>query len=239
MSTEYLVIPDWNKLQHYKYRRPPWIKLHASWLDDPVYRSLSSAQQAHFFNLFLIASKHEHGHIPNDRKYLREVGQIAAKSIDKFINLGLIRLQCDSETTDENKVTEDIQGNSASTLLASREQDALPEGEAEAKAKAKAEQQGNSVYTTSRHGNFESAEVLTAGLNQLNKSIPSPSPEIPGRRQSRRNGHFDDIKIAVQKLLSAGIAVPADIDKIAKLAQISPKQVKEAIKQLREDGKQY
>lgn len=106
MNTEYLVIPGWRKMQHYKYRWPPWIKLHFSWLDNTNFRSLTRAEQGDYFKLFLIAAKHKHGHISNDRKYLREVGQIASKSIKKFIKLGLIRVQCDSETIDEDNATD-------------------------------------------------------------------------------------------------------------------------------------
>jgi hypothetical protein len=240
MSKDYLVIPNWSKLQVYKDRRPPWVKLHSEWLDDLNFRSLTRAEQGDYFKLFLIASKYEHAHIPNNRKFLREIGQIASKSIDKFIKLGLVRVQCDSESTDEDEATDDVQGNSASSVLASCKQDALPEGEGEGETETETEteQQGTSVSSISKDSNCESAEVLITGFNQLSESIPSPSPETPGRRQSRKNGPFTDVKNAVDKLLSTGVVEPTEINKIAKLAQISPKQVKEAIKQLREDGKQ-
>ncbi len=235
MNTKYLVIPDWEKTQHYKYRNPPWIKLYSSWLDDPTFRSLTRAEQGDFFKLLLIATKYDHGRIPDHRKYLREVGQIAAKSIEKFIKTELIRLQCGGDTIDEVKVTEDVQGDSASTLLASRTQDALPEGETETET----ERQGKAVNSTWRSGDCQSAKFILTGLNQLNKSTPSPSPKVPASRQSRKNGPFDDIKNAVEKLLSKGVVDSTETDKIAQLAGITPKQVKAAMKQLLEDGSHY
>lgn len=38
---EWIVIPDWGQLQHYKKRRPTWLKLYVSLNSDDRYLSLS------------------------------------------------------------------------------------------------------------------------------------------------------------------------------------------------------
>jgi hypothetical protein len=40
-QTDYIVIPNWPKFQHYKDRLPPWIKLYLELLHKPEWRRLS------------------------------------------------------------------------------------------------------------------------------------------------------------------------------------------------------
>jgi len=54
---EYLRFKGWEKLQHYKDRNPPWIKLHNYILDDFYYCQLPDNTKAHLTNLMLLASR--------------------------------------------------------------------------------------------------------------------------------------------------------------------------------------
>jgi len=45
MSDGWIVIPNWDRYQHYADRAPAWIKDHASQLDDDEYISLTFAQR--------------------------------------------------------------------------------------------------------------------------------------------------------------------------------------------------
>ena len=54
---------NWQTFQHYKDRNPPWIKLHKSLLDDPVFQCLPVASRALAPMLWLQASCEVDGHI--------------------------------------------------------------------------------------------------------------------------------------------------------------------------------
>jgi len=57
-------IKGWSDFQHYKDRKPPWIKLHRSLLDDPDFFNLSDAAKATLPMLWLIASDYD-GYLPS------------------------------------------------------------------------------------------------------------------------------------------------------------------------------
>lgn len=52
---------NWDEFQHYKDRRPPWIKLHRALLDDREYQRLPLASRALAPMLWLLASESEDG----------------------------------------------------------------------------------------------------------------------------------------------------------------------------------
>lgn len=56
-----LVPKDWSRFQHYKNRRPPWIKLHRELLDDRDFMSMSLAGKALAPLVWLLASESEDG----------------------------------------------------------------------------------------------------------------------------------------------------------------------------------
>jgi hypothetical protein len=57
----FLKVPNWREFQHYKNRRPPWIKLHRTLLDNYDYHQLPLASRALAPCLWLIASDDENG----------------------------------------------------------------------------------------------------------------------------------------------------------------------------------
>ncbi len=59
-------IKNWHEFQHYRDRKPPWIKLHRSILDDYEFHCLTDASKALAPCLWLLASEYEHGEIPFD-----------------------------------------------------------------------------------------------------------------------------------------------------------------------------
>ena len=50
-------VKNWNKFQHFKDRRPPWIKLYRDLLDDLEWFELDATSSKHLINLWLIASE--------------------------------------------------------------------------------------------------------------------------------------------------------------------------------------
>ena len=57
-------VRNWRKYQHYKDRRPNWIKVHRSLLDDPTFFSLSDGDARLLFLLWLLASEEDDGTLP-------------------------------------------------------------------------------------------------------------------------------------------------------------------------------
>jgi hypothetical protein len=60
-------IKGWNKFQHFKDRRPPWIKLYRDLLDDMDWHELDGDCAKTLISLWLIASENE-GQLPDTRK---------------------------------------------------------------------------------------------------------------------------------------------------------------------------
>jgi len=58
-------IKNWDTYQHYKDRKPPWIKLYRDILDDPEWHELSGDDAKSLVMLWLIASESTDGSIPN------------------------------------------------------------------------------------------------------------------------------------------------------------------------------
>lgn len=59
-------IKDWHKFQHFKDRRPPWVKLYRDLLDDLEWHDLDPAAAKALVMLWLIASEYE-GALPEGR----------------------------------------------------------------------------------------------------------------------------------------------------------------------------
>lgn len=60
-------IKDWNNYQHFKDRRPPWIKLYRTLLDDPEWFEMTGDDARCLVMLWLIASEND-GALPEPRK---------------------------------------------------------------------------------------------------------------------------------------------------------------------------
>lgn len=60
-------VKDWDRFQHFKDRRPPWIKLYRDILDDMEWHDLDAEAAKALVMMWLIASENE-GHLPDDKK---------------------------------------------------------------------------------------------------------------------------------------------------------------------------
>jgi len=111
---KYLSVPNLDKHQHYKDRRPPWIKLHASLLQDYEFSLLTDSEKYQIIAIWLLASQ-LNNKIPDNSSWL--CGQIQASKINlrKFKELHMLE-------------------DHASNTLAECEQSALVETEAETEA---------------------------------------------------------------------------------------------------------
>jgi len=60
-------VKDWHQFQHFKDRRPPWIKLYRQILDDIEWHSLSGDDAKHLVMMWLIASE-DYGRLPSPKQ---------------------------------------------------------------------------------------------------------------------------------------------------------------------------
>jgi len=122
--TKLIIKPkNWGSFQHYRNRRPPWIKLHRTILDDFDYQGLHLASKALAPCLWLIASEQDEGHIEVDLTKLAWRLRVSQSEIDfaikELISKGFFVI--------------------ASGSLASCLQSAIPERETETEAEGETE----------------------------------------------------------------------------------------------------
>ena len=117
----YLSIPDWDKLQHYKDRTPPWIKLHNELLESYEFECLPDASKAHLLCIWLLASRTGNKINPDPRWIGRKIGANSKVDIDALIESGFLQLNQPLQTVEQD----------ASKMLQTVEQDAIPEREGE------------------------------------------------------------------------------------------------------------
>ena len=60
-------VKNWKRFQHFKDRRPPWIKLYRELLDDPDWHELDADSSKALVMLWLIASEDD-GQLPGTKK---------------------------------------------------------------------------------------------------------------------------------------------------------------------------
>lgn len=60
---------DFNELQHYKHRSPPWIKLYARLWENPQFELLSDVNKAHYLGICVLASR-TNNKIPMDISWI-------------------------------------------------------------------------------------------------------------------------------------------------------------------------
>jgi len=111
-SAAVVSLRNWGKYQHYKHRRPPWVRLYVDMLDDPEMMRLPDASFALACKLILLAGRYDNA-IPLDRiKW--HLHRFSSSSMETLQSIGFIA------------VTEP-----ASTALALRLRDATTETETE------------------------------------------------------------------------------------------------------------
>lgn len=111
-------VKNFEKFQHYKNRRPPWIKLYNELLDDYEFGQLSDAQKWHVVASWLLASCYDNK-IPADPEWIAK--RISA---DEEVDLSAL------ESRGFIISNQDVNGH-ASDLLAPCKQSAMPERERE------------------------------------------------------------------------------------------------------------
>lgn len=86
----YLRVKNWDKFQHYKDRRPPWIKLHVELTDDYAFSDLSDVQKFHVIGIWLLAARTDNK-IPNDSRWVTSrIGAHEPVDLDALVAAGFL-----------------------------------------------------------------------------------------------------------------------------------------------------
>jgi hypothetical protein len=67
---EYLRVRNFERYQHYKNRRPPWIKLYKDLWSDREFFALSEKNRYFLIGILIVASQNEN-RFPNDQQWLK------------------------------------------------------------------------------------------------------------------------------------------------------------------------
>lgn len=108
-------VRNWHKFQHYKDRRPCWIKLHNDLHDNYEFCRLQDASKAHLQGIWLLASRLGND-LPFDAEWIaKRISATESVDLEVLEKAGFIQ----------------IVDSPASKRLASRKQSAIPETETE------------------------------------------------------------------------------------------------------------
>lgn len=95
---KYIEIVDWEDCQHYRKRRPIWIKFYHQLLDNYEYQRLNDKRKLLLVHLRLLRAKID-GALPLDYKYLNQnlklENEVSEKDIQTLIEKGFITLLSD------------------------------------------------------------------------------------------------------------------------------------------------
>jgi len=81
---EYLEIKNWRTYQHYSDRRPPWIKLHDSILDDYEFSHLTETARLVYLLMLLLAGKTDNA-IPRDMEWISRKVHVGVKETQNAV----------------------------------------------------------------------------------------------------------------------------------------------------------
>ncbi len=179
---QFIRIVDFEKLQHYRDRKPPWIKLYRDLLSDDRLFELSEADRYQLIGLFLLASHHDNL-IPNKSGWLKkELGINRPISLQNLIDSGWITIV----EQDASKVLHE------SSLLAEVEHDAIPRALAREETEKRREETEKRYISHGEFGNCrlladEHEKLLTKLNGTLDSFIDRFDRWIEGKR-SRKTG---------------------------------------------------
>jgi len=145
-------IKNWQQFQHFKDRRPPWIKLYRDLLDDPDWHGLTGDDAKTLVMLWLVASESEgkDGALPELRKL-----SFRLRTTEKALRAQLQRLTTWLIHDDIKVISERYQGDTPETET---------ETETEAESIAPTRQAGRSrKYPVEFDYDAEKIQGLTAG----------------------------------------------------------------------------
>lgn len=158
---EYIQVKNWESLQHYKDRTPPWIKLYNHLLDDFDFSCLPDASKAHLISIWLLASRTANK-IPNNSRWIaNKINATEDVDIDLLVKAGFLERMF-NENNELHKAEQD-----ASKLQHKAEQDACLERE----ERREEERDNTSALQRDRIDYLSVQEIFNESLTKAPKVI--------------------------------------------------------------------
>ena len=99
----YIYVTNWDKFQHYRDRRPSWIKNYTELLRDAEYLELSFADRGLLHGIWLLAAECGNGRVSADKGYLRSQLGLGRITLATLIDQGWIILKPDKAPVERRK----------------------------------------------------------------------------------------------------------------------------------------
>jgi hypothetical protein len=98
MTNDYYELINWEEYQHYKNRKPIWIKLYQDILTSPTWIFCDDQTKALMVAIMLLAAR-TNNRVPASLEYIQTAGNLKKKpNLKSLVNTGFMRLvRCDSE----------------------------------------------------------------------------------------------------------------------------------------------
>jgi hypothetical protein len=93
MSSGYIYVKDWDRFQHYKDRRPPWIKNYVDLLHDEDYHDLGAPERALLHGLWMLAAVRGNGRVSASPVYLRSQLMLRKLPLSALVDAGWISIK--------------------------------------------------------------------------------------------------------------------------------------------------
>ena len=143
---QFLRVREFEKFQHYKDRKPPWIKLYVSLLCSPDVSDLSDTCRWHVVAIMLLASQHDNK-IPFKKRWIAETIQAKSRiNWDSIFSSGLVECyQDDSNMLASRKQSADGETETYKEYKEEADPPIVPQGGRAASADAVSSADGDSV----------------------------------------------------------------------------------------------
>lgn len=126
---QWIVVPNWDKFQHYKHRNPPWIKNYTALLHKDEYLDLSLADRGLLHGIWLMYAEHTGLLRPVDLRAIADPKRtpeasrvFAQRSLRRLNQAGLMGFSaskslCNSVTSAHARTREDVRQQAAEAWI--------------------------------------------------------------------------------------------------------------------------
>lgn len=93
MTVATLQVKNWGEHQHYKDRKPPWIKLKTDVFSDYEFAMMQDASKLLLMCIWTLASRSEDGSVPYDFEFIKSFGQLKSvtqNNLKELIDKGFL-----------------------------------------------------------------------------------------------------------------------------------------------------
>lgn len=126
--SEYFIVKNWERFQHYKDRNPPWIKLHYELLSSETWVSLDDASRVLAVACMLIASRNE-GKVPNNPAYMKRVAYLnRVPNFKPLLDIGFLVKTLADASTMQADASNNLANDSGCKRMLDQRKKVLPKG---------------------------------------------------------------------------------------------------------------